>query len=159
MTVKRPYLLFHIIGWIAFIGFQFVLFPRPDILFKNGEPTPFLIDQLVINLISILFFYLHYFYLIPKLYFESKYLKYGLSIFAFIAISLFIVIQINAQHPAPSDIPTNLHGIPEFSENPLAPPPPLHPQVNAKIMRGKDFLLFSIFFIKLAKLNDLFKKF
>jgi hypothetical protein len=149
LSTKRPYLLFHIIGWIAFFGFQFVLFPRPDILFKNGEPTPFLIDQVIINIISMIFFYLHYFYLIPKLYFESKYLKYALSVFVYITVSLFIVMQVNAQHPAPNDIPTNIKGIPEFSENPLAPPPPLRPQVNTNVVKGKDFLLFGIFFIKL----------
>lgn len=148
LSIKRPYLLFHIIGWIAFFGFQFILFPKPDILFKNGEPTPFLIEQLLINIISMIFFYLHYFYLIPKLYFERKYIKYTLLATVYIAISLFIVMKVSSQYPAPIDIPTNIKGVPEFSENPLAPPP-LQPQVNPKFIKGKDFLLFGIFFIKI----------
>lgn len=151
MPVKRPYFLFHIIGWIAFFGFQFLLFPKPDILFKDGHPTPFLIDQFVINIISVLFFYLHYYYLIPELYFKGKWFKYGTGLLLYISITLFIAIQINAMHPNPGDIPTNIHGVPEFTENPLAPPAPapVHAANNLKMTNEKDFLLIGLFFIKL----------
>lgn len=120
MRNKRPYLLFHIIGWLAFFVFQFAIFPHPERFLNNNEVYPYLIDQLVVNGLVILFFYIHYYWLIPKFYFEKKSIVYVLSVMIFIGAAVYLVLIFH--HEPPPSIPTNVQGIPEFSENPLAPP-------------------------------------
>jgi hypothetical protein len=90
LNLKKPTILFHIFGWIAFIGFQFILFPKPEKLIGNKDAMPFILDAVVINLFCIVFFYVNYYLLIPKLYFKRKLLFYILSVVFFSAISLLL---------------------------------------------------------------------
>ncbi|MFN8238462.1 MAG: histidine kinase [Chitinophagales bacterium] len=147
LTRKRPYFLFHIAGWLAFIVFQFILLPKQELFIKDGKLTPFSIDQFVVNSLAVAFFYLHSYFLLPGMYFKKKYIAYFFCVAVCLGLSLFIVVQINQLHPAPSEIPTNVRGIPEFSENPLAPPSPLQPPPHVKLM-GEKIFLFANFFLK-----------
>ncbi len=147
LTRKRPYFLFHIAGWLAFIVFQFILLPKQELFIKDGKLTPFSIDQFVVNSLAVAFFYLHSYFLLPGMYFKKKYIAYFFCVAVCLGLSLFIVVQINQLHPPPSEIPTNVRGIPEFSENPLAPPSPLQPPPHVKLM-GEKIFLFANFFLK-----------
>jgi len=146
LPTKRPYLLFHILGWLGFISFQFALFPHPEKIFTDKESYPYLIDQLIINGITILFFYFHHYLLLPKFYFEKKKFIYFLMFLLYLNVSIFIVLAIH--HDAPTAIPTNTQGIPEFSENPLAPPILIKEQQHIKVLSDK-FLLMGNFLLKM----------
>lgn len=147
LTRKRPYFLFHIAGWLAFIGFQFILLPKQELFIKDGKLTPFSIDQFVVNSLAVAFFYLHSYFLLPGMYFRKKFITYFFCLAASIGLALFIVVKVNQLHPPPSEIPTNIKGIPEFSENPLAPPSPVQPPPHVKLM-GEKIFLFANFFLK-----------
>lgn len=120
MSRKPPYILFHLTGWIAFIAFQLVIFPHPERFLGNKEIYPYLVDQLLINGLCIFFFYLHYLWLIPRYYFNHKTLHYLFFLALSVVLCLGLVMFFHKE-PPPA-IPTNMQGIPEFSENPLAPP-------------------------------------
>ncbi len=147
LTKRRPYFLFHIAGWLAFIGFQFILLPKQELFIKDGKLTPFSIDQFVVNGLAMTFFYLHSYLLLPLLYFKKKYISYFFLLAACLGLALLIVVKINQLHPPPSEIPTNRKGIPEFSENPLAPPSPLQAPPHVKML-GEKIFLYANFFLK-----------
>ncbi|MBK9330366.1 MAG: histidine kinase [Sphingobacteriales bacterium] len=147
LTKRRPYFLFHLAGWLAFIGFQFILLPRQELFIKDGKLTPFCIDQFVVNGLAVAFFYLHSYFLLPVLYFKKKYIRYLFLLTACLGLSLFVVVKINQLHPPPSEIPTNIKGIPEFRENPLAPPSPVQAPPHVTLM-GEKIFLYATFFLK-----------
>jgi hypothetical protein len=140
---KRPYFLLHIIGWLAFLGFQLAVFPHPERFLNNKDTLPYITDQLVVNGIAIAFFYINYYILLPKYYFEKKAAMYTLLVVSCLLISVAVIYFM--QHAPPPAVPTNSSGMPEFSENPLAPPSPAPSHVQVLSDR---VLLISNFIIK-----------
>lgn len=86
MTVKRRNILLQVVGCILFM-LQPILFPSKPIdgnnLFSNE-----LLENYLANAMLIGFFYLNYYFLIPRLYFHKHYLVYSLLI----VTGLFLVI-------------------------------------------------------------------
>lgn len=140
---KRPYFLFHLLGWTAFIGFQIALLPNPKSIFYNKESYPYILDQLMINVIAIIFFYLNHYILIPKFYFRKKTITFILLILLFIGASVSFVLLME-RNTNNSNIPTNIKGIPEFSENPLAPPKPVQKTPRIEMLSDRVILLGSL---------------
>ncbi|HRH57703.1 MAG TPA: histidine kinase [Chitinophagales bacterium] len=140
---KRPYFLFHLLGWLAFIGFQIALLPNPKSIFYNKESYPFILDQLLINLIAIVFFYLNHYIFIPKFYFKKKLATFILLIMLSVGVSVFAVILME-RDKTNTTIPTNVKGIPEFSENPLAPPKPVQKTPRIEMLSDRVILLGSL---------------
>ena len=95
MKEERGYIYIHIIACFAFLALPIIF--SPDI--SNSEfikEAPFQRDFLG-YIILILFFYLHYYVLIPHLYFKKKYLIYIVAlIISFGAITIAPKIIINA---------------------------------------------------------------
>lgn len=118
-------IFFHLLGWIIFVSLPIFLFPKPENILKLDESLPFIVDNIIINLICIVFFYINFYFFLPKYYLQKKYLLF----FGFILIFFFFTILfVKFVHPPRIEmpnIPTNEAGIPVFSENPLAPPTPL----------------------------------
>jgi len=123
-----------------------VLFPHPEKIFTDKATYPYLVDQLIINGLAIVFFYFHHYLLLPKFYFEKKRLIYFLMLLLYLNASIFIVLAIN--HQAPTSIPTNTHGVPEFTENPLALPTPIKETPHIQMLSDK-FLLMGNFILKM----------
>ncbi|MFN8296845.1 MAG: histidine kinase [Chitinophagales bacterium] len=140
---KRPYFLFHLLGWSTFIGFQIALLPNPRSILYNKESYPFILDQLLINLIAIVFFYLNHYIFIPKFYFKKKLATFIFLIMLSIGVSVFAVLLME-RDKSNTNIPTNVKGIPEFSENPLAPPKPLQKESRIELLSDRFILLGSL---------------
>lgn len=140
---RRPYFLFHLLGWSAFIGFQIALLPNLKSIFYDKESYPFILDQLLINLITIVFFYLNHYIFIPKFYFKKKRLSFFFLILLSLGIAVSVVLLTEREKPE-TTIPTNVRGIPEFSENPLAPPKPLQKGSRIELLSDRFILLGSL---------------
>ena len=94
MKEERGYIYIHIIGWFAFLALPIIF--SPDI--TNSElikEAPFQRD-FIGYIILILFFYLHFYILIPRFYFKKRYLIYIVAlIICFGAITIAPKLIIN----------------------------------------------------------------
>lgn len=79
MKINKTIILWNIVGCVLFLAIPVFLFPHPpeekDFIFSRPTQRDF-----IGNVIMLGFFYLNYFLLIPKLYFEKKYLIYFICI-------------------------------------------------------------------------------
>lgn len=85
MKNKTGVLLLHITGCIAFLSLPVLLSPDVSWDLSFVRLPPFQEDFITYTLLLI-FFYVHYFSLIPKLYFKQKYIAYFLCILVGYAI-------------------------------------------------------------------------
>ena len=79
--------LYHIIGCLAFVLLPLMISPRPPEetgAFFN-RPT---VRDLIANVLMLLFFYVNYYLIIPRIYFRKKYLNY----FIVVTISFVLII-------------------------------------------------------------------
>lgn len=74
--------------WAGIVLLPLVILPEPSEFFKKN--TTQLTIYLLVTSLSILFFYLNYYFAIPKLYFEKKYLLYVFATISFLVIIGFI---------------------------------------------------------------------
>jgi hypothetical protein len=79
MNGKNRNILLHTIGCLLILLFPVVFSPDFNYDLKFLHARPFQRDFLSFVLL-ILFFYLHYFSLLPRLYFRKKYVWYGLAL-------------------------------------------------------------------------------
>jgi hypothetical protein len=80
--------ILHLVGSIAFLVIPIALAPHPPEQVNYVFSTPTLRD-LIANALMLLFFYLHYYFLISKVYFKKRYILYGFIILvAFLLICL-----------------------------------------------------------------------
>jgi hypothetical protein len=79
MNSHQKYIAGHIIGCLAFLALPLLLSPHPpeEINFIYSKPT---LRDFIANGLMLVFFYLNYYLLIPKVYFRRKYVFYSLSI-------------------------------------------------------------------------------
>ena len=139
-SINTRVILLHIFGGICFIVLPFLFFPRPqDILapFNNPQTVRDMIGQCLL----IGFFYLTYYWLIPKFYQTKKYIVFVLIIIACFALvaslpSLFIKGN-------PTDAPSFSQQ--NFSNSYDKPPPdfsnnhkPLRDETKPPRMHGND---------------------
>ena len=98
MTNTKQIRAIHILGCLAFMALPFITYPNYD-EFDN----PFLDHRfpkvLFKQALLLLFFYINYYYFLPKFYFK----KYLIKLFAVVSLSLaFIIIVGNSIPPKPS---------------------------------------------------------
>lgn len=88
MQKKYVQVFLHILACFAFLAFAVLLAPGPEVSWESIT-TPHTLRDILTYLLIFLFFYLNFFYLLPKFYFPKKHLKYIVSVLiSFIAIIL-----------------------------------------------------------------------
>ncbi|MCB0607727.1 MAG: sensor histidine kinase [Lewinella sp.] len=87
MTNKRLIVVYHVLGCLAFLSLP-LLFSRDSIFSKHTFESALTRRDLASYLLMIGFFYLHYYRLIPGLYFRKKYLEYV----AVVAVFLIVIV-------------------------------------------------------------------
>ena len=76
--LRRPTLLFHVLGWLIFVSL-------PVLFINRGRETGFILSLLVswqfwlFLLVFASVFYLNFYLFIPRLFFRRKFLAYGLT--------------------------------------------------------------------------------
>lgn len=80
MTQSKKQYLYHILGCLAFLVLPLTLSPRPpeEVGFFLSRPTQ---RDFAVNFLMLIFFYLNYYILIPKVYFKDKYVIYSFCLF------------------------------------------------------------------------------
>jgi hypothetical protein len=143
MKGRVSQVLIHITGCIIFLALPIVFSPDASNLSDLWKYPPALKDFLV-YLVLLLFFYLNYFWLIPRFYFQRRYLAFfliSLACFTLIILVPNMLIGVRGgpsragyEWPAnnPMPMPSDRH-VQEMHRPPIpsnAPPPPheLHPE-------------------------------
>ncbi|MBE9462355.1 sensor histidine kinase [Dyadobacter subterraneus] len=87
MTKPKNQYLYHILGCLAFLLLPLTLSPRPpeEVGYFLSKPTQ---RDFVVNLLMLVFFYINYYILIPRVYFREKYLVYSL----FLAVGFGLIL-------------------------------------------------------------------
>lgn len=119
MKNKSGLLLLHITGCIAFLSLPVLLSPDVAWDMKFIRLAPFQEDFITYTIL-LLFFYLNYFFLIPRLYFEKKYVVFFLCILAGYALIEFLPHLV-----LPGNHTPKFHGPPPGmggGRNPFPPP-------------------------------------
>ncbi len=146
MPKKNVQLLIHIIGCFVFLCLPILFSPdvsNPLTLFKI---VPFQRD-FIGYVILILFFYLNYYVLIPKLYFSKKYFTFWLIIIAcylFVSAVPHILFPRNFSRP-PHQMGINMQPPPNFQNQPQGPPQMMHRSIFGFF--NQHFFEFSIVFV------------
>ena len=117
MKNKTRQLTLHITGCIAFLSLPVLLSPDVSWDFQFIKLPPFQEDFVSYTLL-LLFFYLNYFLLIPKLYFKEKYIYYFICIIAIYAVILLLPDLVIPGNHQPHLLPSPGHTGP-----PMEPPP------------------------------------
>jgi len=105
MNKKYLTILIHVLGWVAFFVFPFVLLNSPADShgmefrsMKPPNPPPALLPFFIINnFLFILFFYLNLFYLLPQLYYKKKKAAYLITIFILLLVAVYLPSFIKTQ--------------------------------------------------------------
>jgi len=121
MKNKTGLLLLHITGCIAFLSLPVLFSPDVSWDLKFLRLPPFQEDFISYTLL-LLFFYLHYFALLPRLYFKQKYIAYFLCILVGYAVIEFLPHLVLPGNHAP-----RFNGAPPGGlRDAMGPPPPDH---------------------------------
>lgn len=117
----RKYIGWHIIGVVAFLMLPIVLYPHPPEI-KNYIFTAPTIRDFIANILMVTFFYINYYFLIPRLFEKKKYLLYALIIL--FSFALIIVL--------PSMLTGMIPWVEQFKPGPFGPklPPNREPKGN-----------------------------
>lgn len=140
MTKQNRNIILHILGSLAFLCIPIV--SSPD--FNTGQNlfliNPFL-QSFLRNVLLLIFFYINFYYLLPKLYFSNKRVIFLVSIIAF-----FALINVIPKYAFPNDF----H--PKFGVNPMPHP---HPNEFFHLFEGGFFQFIFVLTISfLIKLNQ-----
>jgi hypothetical protein len=148
MKSKSAQVLFHVIGCTIFLLLPIIFWPGEGGIGEFFNDTR-AVRGYINNILILLFFYLNYYVLIPKLYFQKKYLYFALSLLFF-----YLVIAFLPEFIVP------------FQEHGHFPPKP-EPQGRHIGGGGKwifrmghnlVFFLAVVFFSLLLKINNRLKK-
>lgn len=95
-------IIIHVIGCLVFLSLPVIFSPDLSSTFEFIKVGGFQRDFLF-SLLLVVFFYISYFYLIPKFYFEKKhFLFYALALLGFVLVFMLPLILIhNHHHPHP----------------------------------------------------------
>lgn len=106
MSSKRKSVYWHILGSISFLVIPILISQRPPGAQFISEPT---FRDILANSIMLVIFYINYYLLIPKLYFQKKHLGYAVAlIIGLLVISLLPSLLtgfIRLQPPGPPPFP------------------------------------------------------
>lgn len=88
---KRNRVILHLIFWIIDITFSFFVFQLPSFEWKH--PLIHLYDCSWAHITAILYFYINYYFIVPRFLLKKKYIQYviytGLNIVVFIILSAY----------------------------------------------------------------------
>ena len=145
----------HIIGCLTFLSIPVFSGPQGGNPFAVKHDSQYY-NEILEYLLTILFFYVNYYYLIPAFYFKRRY-----ALFTVLAIIGFVIVS-----TLPEMLPYNgyLHPMPPPDEAPFGPPPPMgHDSGIAWGVFGpfdENFLKYmAVFILAIAlKVTDQLKK-
>ncbi|MFT3935649.1 MAG: sensor histidine kinase [Chitinophagaceae bacterium] len=164
MKNKTGQILLHITGCIAFLSLPVLLSPDVSWNFKFIRMAPFQEDFISYTLL-LLFFYFHYFYLIPRLYFKEKFISYSLLILgSYILIAFLPDLLVPGNHPMPMHQPPLMHfdngGMPPPNGSGMPPMGPPHPNFFWMIPRFEHLFQFFIVLVlsALIRINNRLKQ-
>lgn len=119
MSKKTVHLLIHITGCIVFLSLPILFSPDFTNPFTLYKIPPFQRD-FIGYIILILFFYLNYYVLIPRLYFSKQYFWFGIitiACYLFVSLAPNLFISFNEfQHPQEMNAVCTF---PAFNKGPL----------------------------------------
>lgn len=102
MKSNRVRLLVELFAWFALFFFPVILFPGFWPKFINGSFNPQFLGLAITNLFLIAFYYFNFYVLIPRLYFNKKYLPYVICLLVYLA-AIILVLQLRKEfNPLPS---------------------------------------------------------
>jgi hypothetical protein len=113
---KNIQVLIHVISCFAFLTLPLVFVPGYRSTPLEVLQNPFTQKDILINFLMILFFYLNFYLLIPKLYFNKKYIYYGLSVLASFVVIIVVSHYFFPEPPRPAPPPG-------FPDRPFGPRP------------------------------------
>lgn len=136
MSRKAVIALMHLSGCLLFLGLPYLFASDPLAKLAELPTNAHERRNLASFLLTIAFFYANYGYLIPRLFFERRYVPYGLSVvgcFLLVQLTLTVILRAGEGTPArfPGPPPTN---------QPLLPPPELrpYPPADRRPMRARQ---------------------
>jgi hypothetical protein len=113
MSTKSKHIIFHIIGCIIFLSTPVLLFTHPpgekDFLYSRGTQRDFIANGLML-----IFFYVNYFLLIPRVYFNKKYFGYWCCVAMGFVLICLLPSLITGRNP--------LDNMPPPPGSPMSPP-------------------------------------
>ena len=139
-------------SWLTHVFFitLFLVVPTLATVRPPGEPffsfTRVFVQDTVANAVLLCFFYLNYYLLIPKFYFERKYVQYALCVILFLSLSLSI------PHLIGLHIPDYERNFPDFPRR--HSPPSLVPMVFDEFRRHLYLFFSAIFFSFLLRTRE-----
>jgi hypothetical protein len=173
-------ILIHVVGCLAFLALPYLFTTQgfaklAELSYNSHEQR-----NLASHLLTIAFFYLNYYVLIPRLFFQRRYTLYGLvvvSVFFVIQAGLIVINQrgfTSASQPLPPPSeridegsfrqgpPPGPGPSPPFGEDRFAPPPnrPRPEQAGLPIESSQTFFLFVVSFLLslILRINDRWQK-
>ena len=122
MNSQRKYIAGHIIGCIAFLALPLVLSPHPpeEVNFLYSKPT---LRDFIVNGLMLVFFYLNYYLLIPKVYFRQKYIVYAICIVTGLLIICVVPSLLTGHIPWQDQPAEPVNMMPRNSEHWIPPRP------------------------------------
>jgi hypothetical protein len=150
MTARKRIVLYHLAGCFAFLALPLILFPHPpeetDFLFS--KPTQ---RDLIANVLMLAFFYLHYYVLIPRLYWRRRLMLYALCIVAGFGAITLLPSALTGRNPfQPAGV---LYPIPA-NYKPGAPPPPVGSSFMQEIQHHIFLFLAVVLFSLLLRVRQ-----
>jgi hypothetical protein len=149
--IKGKEVFVHVLGSILFLIVPFIMGPNGVEGIKDIQVSPNLRQEIAEFFLLLLFFYINYFYLIPRFYFTKKYFKYILLLsvifilIAFVPHSILPIIDID---------PAELKNFP----GPVPPPMHDHPFFNMKLVHDFFIFLAVSFFSIILKISNRLKQ-
>lgn len=134
MNKKAVRIFLHALGVLVFLYLPVLMAPR-EIDLDDMFVSPLGRASMMTNLLLVVYFYVNYFILIPRLYFDKKYLAFAVASFLFLVAVIAIPIVILVL--SPDNIPAGMPGPPHGHRGPPKGIP----------MRGDDLLLFLLVFL------------
>ena len=130
----------HIVGGLAFVTLPYIFAPNGFAQLLSVTTNPHELTSFLSYLLMFGFFYLNYYYLIPRLYFTQKYVQYALSVGVFFGIIFLLLASIDRTMVGPQ----LYQGAPmEHHHQPPPPPdrehyPPPNPSLPSEEMMKKN---------------------
>lgn len=121
MKNENRYLLFHIIGSIAFLSIPIISSPDFNYELTNLFQIPPFQKSFLRHVFLLVFFYLNYYYFIPKYYFNQK-----KAVYIFLLLICFVLFSILPNLIIPFEF-TEMSRNPMFHGRPMPPPNRFHP--------------------------------
>jgi hypothetical protein len=112
MSRKSRQLLIHIIGSLLFLSLPVIFSPDVSEFFLMLQIPPFQRDFISFVLL-LMFFYAHYYWLLPEFYFKKRYIWYGAGL-----ILALVIITYLPHLLVPHHFFRHPHGPEEFGEEP-----------------------------------------